>query len=152
MRILLFLLPLLLPVTLSAQKGEAAIKADLKALAAHFQESARFDLDRDDRLVVDLFSNGQQVRRDMVPIIHLDTNAIAYNEEEQLVLLRCSGEQGQCIDKEVLKTGAISRTGRCGIPVPAGDVRGEKAVALLRQLVRDGLAAMPPKETGNKRH
>lgn len=151
MKPVLLLVPVLLPFNLLAQKAEALVKADLKALDAHFQGLVHFDVDREDRLVVDLFNNGQQVRRDMVYLEFLDTTAIAYNEEEGLLLLRCNNEHAQCIDKEVMKTGAVSRTGRSGFPAPNGDDKGEKAIALLRRLVRDGLAAMPAKGTGNKR-
>ncbi|MFT3885708.1 MAG: hypothetical protein QM724_09830 [Flavobacteriales bacterium] len=67
------------------------------------------------------------------------------------MMVRCGQENAKCIDKELLRTGAIVPTGRMGLPVPPGDTDGAQALALLGKLVRDEQLALRGGGTGTKR-
>jgi hypothetical protein len=131
----LLLAPLALPAT--AQVTDKDIQADLAAVNAHLKGSAEFDLDRNDRLTIDLFENGQHYRRDQVYVEFLAPERFAYSEEEMIVMLRCMDDNAQCIDKELKKTGTIGRTGRTSLVPPAGDAQGAITLALISKLIQD---------------
>lgn len=142
--VLPFLLLLSAP-TLHAQDD------DLKALNAHFNGAVVFKIDRQDRLVAELNDASGTYRRDMAYLETLDPAAFAYNAEEQVVMVRCSTEHAKCIDKELIKSGAIVPSGRMSLPVPLGDANGVEALALLGKLVRDEQLALRGEGTGTKR-
>ncbi|HEX2617441.1 MAG TPA: hypothetical protein VHL57_07850 [Flavobacteriales bacterium] len=124
---------------------------DLQALNAHFQGTVVFSIDRDDRLIAELSDANGPYRRDMAYLEMLDPATFAYNAEEQVVMVRCSAEHAKCIDKELLKSGAIVPTGRMSLPVPPGDTDGAQALALLGKLVRDEQLALRGEGPGTKR-
>jgi hypothetical protein len=113
------------------------IAADLEAVNTHFAGLARFAIDKQDRLVVDLFQDGARYRQDVVYVEFLDPAAFAFVAEEQAVVLKCADGHARCIDKEILKLDTISHTGRTNLPLPANDADGAQALALLGKLVRD---------------
>jgi len=120
------------------------IAEDITALNGHFRDVAAFKIDRDDRLVTDYFDHGARYREDVAYLEFLNAGGVSFNPEENTVMVKCSEEKsldgrssGKCIDKEVMKNGAISQTGRMNLPVPAGDANGAKAIILLGNLLRD---------------
>ncbi len=120
------------------------IAGDITALNDHFRDLATFKIDLDDRLVTDYFDHGTRYREDVAYLEFLNPAGVSFNAEENTVMVKCSEEKlpngqaaGKCIDKEVMKNGAISQTGRMNLPVPAGDANGAKAITLLSNLLRD---------------
>ncbi|MCB9170168.1 MAG: hypothetical protein H6594_07450 [Flavobacteriales bacterium] len=109
---------------------------DLAVLNDLYAGSVKFRIDRDDRLIADLFDDSGHFREDAVYIEFLDPDLFAFSPEENAVVLKCRDDQGQCIEKEVFKLNVIRRTGRSALPAPADDASGRKAIALLQQLVR----------------
>ncbi|MBS1581153.1 MAG: hypothetical protein JST66_03030 [Bacteroidetes bacterium] len=131
----------------------ALVAADLEAVNGHFHGIAGFTIDREERLVVDLYDGGARYRQDVVYVEFLDPAAFAFSPEENVVMLKCTDEHGRCIDKELFKLNTISHTGRMNLPVPAGDPGGTQALALLGKLVRDKQMALraPSAETDRRR-
>ena len=109
---------------------------DLRSLDDLFAGTVKFRIDRDERLVADLFDEGGHYREDVVYIEYLDPEAFIFSPEESAVVLKCGDANPQCIEKEVFKSNVIRHTGRSTLPVPPGDPEGARAIELLRQLVR----------------
>jgi len=122
----------------------------LQALNAHFQGLVVFSIDHSDRLIAELSDAHGPYRRDMAYFEMLDTATFAFNAEEHVVMVRCKAEEAKCIDKEIIKTGAVGPTGRMSLPVPAGDPEGAKALRLLNELVRGEQLALQDGGAGTK--
>lgn len=110
---------------------------------------AKVRLDRNDRLVIDVFADGELVRQDVAYVDDLSPEGVSYNSEEQAVVLSCTSEEPQCIDKEVFKHNTIKHTGRSTLIVPpetgARVVEALRALLLaeLARLASEGGATMP---------
>lgn len=141
-----YFFPLLLLAALPASAQD-----ELKALNDHFHGTVVFSIDRRDRLVAELHDGSGVFRRDAAYLDQLDPALFAYSPEEQVVMVRCQDAEGKCIEKELLKTGAIVPTGRMNLPVPEGDANGAKAIELLVRLVQAELADMNGTGSGTKR-
>jgi hypothetical protein len=124
-----------------AQEEEAIspfeLQADLDAVNEHFSGLATFRLDNKDRLVIDLFDGGNNYRRDMAYVEFLKADQFTFEAGANCIVLKCVEGQPKCIDKQVIKTGAISPTGRSTVPIPGGDSEGREAISLVAKLVRD---------------
>jgi len=118
------------------------LDADLAAANDLFKGQVRFKVDQKDRLIADFFDGSGHYRQDVVYLEFLAPDAFAYNGEEQVVMLRCTDTNAQCIDKELFKLNTIRHSGRMNLPVPAGDPEGANAIKLLADLVRHAQAAL----------
>jgi hypothetical protein len=124
-----------------AQEEEAIspfeLQSDLDAVNEHFSGVATFRLDTKDRLVIDLFDGGNNYRRDMAYVEFLKADQFTFEAGSNCMVLKCTESTPKCFDKQVMKTGAISPSGRSTIPIPGGDPEGHEAIALVAKLVRD---------------
>jgi hypothetical protein len=113
------------------------LQADLDAVNEHFSGLATFKFDNKDRLVIDLFDGGNNYRRDMAYIEFLKADQFAFEPGSNCLVLKCVENSAKCFDKQVIKTGAISPSGRSTVPIPGGDSEGREAISLVAKLIRD---------------
>lgn len=116
------------------------VDANLKELNTILEGIAKVRLDRNDRLVIDVFANGELVRQDVAYVDYLSPDGVSYNSEEQALVLACKAEEPQCIDKEVFKHNTIKHTGRSTLLLPPE--AGARAVEALKALLRAELARL----------
>lgn len=105
---------------------------DLAGLNKAFGEGVKLRLDKEDRLVADHRDGSGLFRQDMAYLTRLDTNSIAYSEEEQAIVVKCSGAFPQCIEKEIFKMNTISHTNRMNLPLQADEATRLAVVQGLR--------------------
>lgn len=146
MRVFLTLPWLLCSHLLSAQQAGPGPKE----LSDHFHGTARFTVDKQERLVVDLFERNEAVRRDMVSLDQLDS-IVQFSSEERMIMLQCKSGQDGCVDKEMIRSGAISRTGRITIPVPGNDPDGTRSIDILQRFIRSKAAIRPTVPSGTRK-
>lgn len=110
---------------------------ELARVRSAFGPTYRFEVDRQDRLVIDLLRDGRPARQDVVYLEFLDTAGVRWSEAERSVELSCLDARGQCIDKEIYHLGTVRHTGRSALPLPEGRAADE-AVEALRELIVAG--------------
>lgn len=126
---------------LLATAGQAQdVDAKLKDLNTILDGGAKVRIDRNDRLIIDVFANGELVRQDIAYMDYLSPEGVTYNSEEQALVLTCKAEEPQCIDKEVFKHNTIKHTGRSTLLMPPDT--GARAVEALRALLHAELARL----------
>lgn len=138
---------MLIGLLTSARSQAQETQAGLAQVNELFAGQVRFKIYKRDRLVADFFDQSGHYRQDVVYLEFLDTEAISFNAEEQVVMLRCADGHAQCIDKEVFKLNTIRHMGRMNLPLPAGDPDGSKAIAALALLIGQAQAAITAVET-----
>lgn len=126
---------------LLAAVGQAQeVDAKLKDLNAILEGNAKVRLDRNDRLIIDVFINGELVRQDIAYVDYLSPDGVSYNSEELALVLTCKAEEPQCIDKEVFKHNTIKHTGRSTLLMPPET--GARAVEAFKELLHAELARL----------
>lgn len=133
MRQLLVMFLLCASATVRAQ----SVPMVLQELNALYDGSVRFKIDREDRLVADLFDHTGHFRQDVVYVEFLDPAGFKYSEEESAVVMTCAAAHANCIEKEVFRMNVIRHTGRSVFPLASGDTGGGRAIGLLSALVAE---------------
>lgn len=110
-----------------------------------FDGKVKFRIDRDDRLIADLFSEQGLVRQDVAYVEFLSPDSISYSQEEQAVVLKCKTGEAQCIDKEIFKLNAIRHTGRSALPI--SPEKKNEAIAALGAVIRAAQEAQVAERT-----
>ena len=110
MRPLSFLLICLISSVRLCAQGDG-----LAELNQAFGGRVSFDIDHEDRLIVDHHDASGHYRQDVAYVEFLDPQSIAWSEEEKAILVRCLPGQEQCIDKEIFKMKTIRPTGRMNL-------------------------------------
>ncbi|MBV6404731.1 MAG: hypothetical protein GFGODING_01489 [Flavobacteriales bacterium] len=128
----------LLALVAQAQPASGA----LNELNVLYDGAVRFRVDREDRLVVDLFDAGGHIRQDVVYVEFLDPGGIRYSAEEAAVVMACADGHANCISKEVFKMNVVRHTGRSVFPLAAGDAEGARAIALLSAAIVEARQAL----------
>lgn len=123
----------------SFRNGHAQdLNASLVRLNQLFAGRVEFTVDKDNRLITDHFESGKRVRQDVVYLEFLDPNAISFSAEENAIVLQCSDDHAQCIDKEVYKLNMVRHTGRSTLSWP--EDAPEPAMAVLAETITEGHA------------
>ncbi|MCB0794745.1 MAG: hypothetical protein KDB88_08415 [Flavobacteriales bacterium] len=107
----------------------------LKEINARYQGSVKFRIDKDDRLIADLFDQSGHFRQDAVYLEFLDPVTFRYSPEEDAVIMGCQEEHPGCVEKEVFKMNVIRHSGRSVLPAPAGDPEATATLSDLAELV-----------------
>ncbi len=126
------IVPALLFTLLASAQPEVAPLGELNTL---YDGAVRFRVDREDRLIVDLFDESGHIRQDVAYIEHLAADGFRFSTEEAVVVMGCGADNPNCISKEVFRMNVIRHTGRSIVPLAAGDPGGTRAIALLSALV-----------------
>lgn len=108
---------------------------DLGPLNKAFVGSVIFKMDKQARLVLDHYDQGNRFRQDVLRLDDLAPDAILYSAEEDAIALKCLPDKAQCISKEIFKLDVVRLTSRVTIPRPPQDVEGSISIQLLRDLV-----------------
>lgn len=135
-RSLPLLLSLFTAVTCAGQQ------IDLAPLNAAFAGTVVFKIDKQDRFVMDFMDESGRFRQDIVPLIHLDPEAVHYSAEEKAVVLECGKDHAQCFTKEIFKLDVVRLTSRSTLPNPDKDPEGANAIALFKDLIRTALSEL----------
>ncbi len=113
---------------------------------ATFAGVVQFKVDLRDRLIMDCFDQGERFRQDIAAVKELDVDSIFWSAGEESIVLKCIPGKTKCFSKEVFKLDMVRLTARSNIPCPNGDAEGEKAIVVLKELIRtaqDEVAALP---------
>jgi len=130
--------------TMGAQ-AQSLKKVVAEANAA-FAGVVEFKVDLRDRLIMDCFDQGERYRQDIAAVKELDVDSIFWSPGEESIVLKCIPGKTKCFSKEVFKLDMVRLTARSNIPCPNGDAEGEKAIVVLKELIRtaqDEVAALP---------
>ncbi|MFZ1687450.1 MAG: hypothetical protein WAU70_08520 [Flavobacteriales bacterium] len=128
-------------ITLVSVAGQAqTVDQDMAIANELFAGRVKFHIDREDRLIADIFGEQGLVRQDVAYVDMLDPAAVGYSDEEQAVVLKCKATEAQCIDKEIFKLNAIRHTGRSVLQIAPDKKDG--AIAALSALIRSAQEAM----------
>jgi hypothetical protein len=133
-------------ITLFSIGGYAQdVDAHLTTANEIFNGKVKFRIDRDDRLIADLFTDQGLVRQDVAYVEFLSPDSIFYSEAEQAVVMKCKAGEAQCIDKEIFKLNAIRHTGRSTFPI--GPEKKQEAIAALAAVIRSAQEAQIAERT-----
>ena len=120
----------LLPIQLFAQTPP------VEPVNTAFAGKVIFKIDRHHRLVADFFDHGNRFRQDIAPLVELDPDRVSFSPEEDVIVLKCLSDKGQCFTKEIFKLDVVRLTGRSTLPRPSDDAGGERTIAILQDLIR----------------
>lgn len=126
--------------------GQAAT-AELAEVNARFGGAITFKLDRRQQLVMDHYDANGRYRQDVVPVEHLDIEAMTVSLNEHAVVLTCRADRPQCISKELFAQNAVRMTGRSTLALPPGDADGAATLEALRAMIAAAQAQLATNET-----
>ncbi|MBX2972958.1 MAG: hypothetical protein KF797_07640 [Flavobacteriales bacterium] len=124
-----------IPIALLLLGTAHAQSPDLRPLNDAFAGMVTFKMDKQARLVLDHYDQGNRFRQDVLRLEDLAPDAILFSAEEDGIVLKCLPDKAQCISKEIFKLDVVRLTSRVTIPRPPQDVEGSTSIQLLRDLV-----------------
>jgi len=139
-------LPLLLTLLTAPVLCAQTLDERIASVNAVFAGGVQFRMDKQHRLVIDVYKGSDRSRQDLVAPEKLDALSVSFSPEEDAVVIGCLAAHGHCIDKEIFKLNTIRHTGRSNLPRPPDDVNGERAIGALKELIitaQEALATTP---------
>ncbi len=116
-----------------------AVAQDVPAKIAAFNEAIgkQYNVsNRGNKLIIEGFREGKQVKTDVVNIFDLDLKTLKYSEKDKTIAVKCYSDLDGCVKRVLLLNKKKSFRQRMVFAVP-NNVSGEEIVMKLKLLLND---------------